>query len=588
MKLSKSEQKQYYVDYVLDAKKEAKDAEKDLRDKWEELWMVYQSRQDNTVKADWQSKTFAPKIFMQIEKSAGEIKRAVMQTRKLFKFEFDDFQYKMDVVKFQQQLADCEDSEQMGAIQKHIVETRRAMQMKREELALLEEKFKLDLKKTNLTNVYSLMVKSAFLLGIGVPKVLWSPKMKAAKFEHVDRMNTFISPEYHPFQQERPPYIIEYKRMPLARLKKLAKDASKAGAKGWDLKAIRDLEEDSSAAESKTKERERKGLSGSSKHKKEVEILEFWGDVIDKDDTDVEENLLLVIVNDKYLIRKQVNPFKHGKTPYPLAYPLPYPHRGQAGTSLSAPLITLQYAYNNVLNMWIDNLNFTVNKVFQYDATNLEDPKSLTNIYPGKKIQVNGDVDAIKEIAISNVGHEPRMAMESIDREMQEGSNVTEFVSGFPGSKSKTLGEVEIKTAQARGMFDVIARDLEENNLKVVLEMAYDLYEQFAGYPPREGYFSISVGGVSLQLLRQELIKQMQEVIAIALQSEELHAMTDIKDLWKKFLSLYNLDDVYIVPSGMSMNMRPEQTQAIAGKAEQDAKAAVSKMSPEQIKKMAG
>jgi len=64
--------------------------------------------------------------------------------------------------------------------------------------------------------------------------------------------------------------------------------------------------------------------------------------------------------------------------------------------------------------------------------------------------------------------------------------------------------------------------------------------------------------------------------------------MTDEADLWKKFLSIYNLSDVYIEPETMTEKITPEQQMAIQQKAEADAKREVAGMPEEQIVKMTG
>jgi hypothetical protein len=74
----------------------------------------------------------------------------------------------------------------------------------------------------------------------------------------------------------------------------------------------------------------------------------------------------------------------------------------------------------------------------------------------------------------------------------------------MPSQQSKTLGEVQLKTMESRGLFDTIARDLERNSIKPLLEMSYSLLVQFAGFPEIEGRYLFSVGGLSLLLMQKE------------------------------------------------------------------------------------
>jgi len=543
---------EYLVSYVKECKQEADDAAKPLRSVWRELWQAYQNKQDTTKKASWQSKAYAPKVWMQIERAAGEVKRAVVQTRKLFRMELDDYEDRERLQELQEELALTIDPNRMGTLQRRISELKKAIALRQDKLDVVERKFKRSLAAGNLTQVYSLVVKSAFLLGLGVIKVLWDAKRGRTKYEHVDTFNISISPDYRPFQDERPPYVIEYKRMKLARLLKLARDTNaEAGRQIYDMRQVRQITEDAIAQEQLAKERMRLGQGDRKSVGKDVEILEFWGDVISEE-----------VANGKYLIRVQKpQPFNHNLPPYVFTMPIPYPHRGQSGISLVQPQVRLNYTFNNILNMYVDNLNYSINKVFEYNPTDLQNPKALTAIYPGKKIPVTteGGKQAIREVLTTKLGRDPLYALELIDKIMQEGTSVTEFLSGWPGGKAKTLGEVELKTAQSRGMFDVIARDLEENSLRPILEMSYDLYAQ---------------------------VDRVTQILAMSLQSPDLRRLTEVKTLWRKLLSIYNLGDVFVEPDTTQERISPEQIEAVQRKAEADAKRDVARLTPEEIIKL--
>jgi hypothetical protein len=576
---------QFYIDYVLHRKKEADDAVEPIRKQWKELWQLYQNKQDFSRKQSWQSKCFIPKIFMLIEAISAEIKKAVIQPKKLFKFELDDSEEQNEISQINEQIIDLDAQEPQMAeilgeleIRKQKLEAR--IEVRRKRMAQRERAFKQELANSNLANVYSLMIKTAFLLGMGVPKVLWDSVKKRVKLENVDVFNHSIDPTFMPFQEDRPNYQIERQMMPLARLRKLAKN------KPYRRKEVKKLEDDVKKLETQAEENRRKGLGQHGRAIRQVEVLQFWGDVIHKDDDRIEENMMLMVANGKYLIRKHKNKYGHGLPPYIPTMPIPYPHRGNAGISLVQPMAKLQYAYNNIINMWLDNLNFTVNKAFTYDPNKLQSPKEMTAIYPGKKIAVNGE-NAVKEVQVTPLKRDSLMVLNQLDREIQEGTRVTESVSGMGSKKKKTLGEIELNTAQSKGLFEVIGRDLEQNSLKQVLEMSYDLYSQFKEWEEREGNYIFVVGGLSLIITQQQITERLGQVISMALGSP-LGELTDIKDLWQRLLTVYNLQDAYKEPQSHVQQLRPDQSQALQDKAEQDAKQTVANMPPEQIMKMTG
>jgi hypothetical protein len=450
----------------------------------------------------------------------------------------------------------------------------------------VEKKFKKTLAETNLSSAYSEMVKGAFLLGLGVIKVLWDDKEKTCTYENVDVQNFFVQPEFELSRRKRPKYIIEYKEYDLAELKKIAKDANAAGETVFDMAEINKIEEDWRKDKEREKAKAQRGMGEFTSVSKKIGILEFWGDIIDPEGDSIEENMLLMIANEKYLILNQPNPFAHKLPSYIFTIPLPYPHRGWAGISLVESSVKPIYTYNNILNMLVDNLNFIVNKIYEYNPNSLMDAQTITAMFPGKLLKKNTNEPVLKEVITTGAGIvESLKTLELLSREMQEGTFVTEFLMGMPG-KPKTLGEVELKTAESRGMFDVIARDLEEDSIKPLLEMSYDLYVQFADWPARKENYQISVGGITLLLMQREQTERLGQILMLALKDQQIAKRTDIDDLYRKMLSIYNLSDVYVEPGAsgaMTGQLTPEQQQMIESKAAADAKRDVGVMSQEQI-----
>jgi hypothetical protein len=575
------------VKYVEKCWKQHEDAMTHAHKTWKELWQLYQNKQDWSKKMGWQSKCFIPKIMMQVEKSAGEVKRAVLQTGKLFKFELNDDAESEQLQQLAERLSQAQDPDEMALIQQQVEQVKKSLDVRKSRMQMREKQFKRKLAQTEFVNVYSEMLKPCMLLGLGVPKLLWS---EGLKFEHVDAMNFAISPDYVPYQKARAPFMIERVEMDLAEFKSRARAGNKGGVRLWKTKVINKIEEDAKKLDRANDRRVRKGYGDYSDVNKRVELKYYWGDLVDKDDKKVKENQLIVVANGKYLARMHDNPFDHQNYPYIPTIPMVYPHRGTHGVSLVAPQVRIQYTLNNIVNMVMDNLNFSIMKMFEYNPNDLLNPNSMNTMYPGKTIPVNttGGQQAIREVVTSALKRDALYFYELIDRERQEGSAVTEFISGLPGKKSKTLGEVEQKTAESRGIFDTIGRDLEMNSLKPLLEMAYDLCAQFEGWEPRQGNYIFTVSGVTVMLQQRELSEKIGQALAMALQSPELGQMTDIADLWKQLLATHNLSDAYREPSSAGAKLDPQQAMAIDARASEDAKRAVAQMSPEEIERMAG
>ncbi|KKL61149.1 hypothetical protein LCGC14_2198220, partial [marine sediment metagenome] len=482
--------KQEEINYILTLRREADDATRDRRLAADELWTLYQNRQNYSRKKDWQSKIFVPKIFMSVEQATAIVKRAIMSPKRLFKIEPispDD-------------------------------------EVAKEKLKDVDRVLKRHLKESNFATSYAETMKEAFLVGVGVPKVLWEGGLR---FVNVPTSKFFRDPDWQAGSFEPPKYDIEEKEMDLSELKDMAKRINTdAGRSIYNMAEINKIKEDQRDIEHETEERIRRGISQHNKVDKRVVLTEFWGTLVDKKTNKVKKNQLRVVANQRLIIRSQDNPFEPQRSPYVPTTPIIYPHRGIWGISLVEPIVKMQYAYNNIINLGIDNLNFSVNKIFEYQPSNLVNPRSLTQLYPGKLVAKHSSAPAIQEVRTSGLGQDSFMVLDLLQSEMQKGTAITEFLLGTAG-KSKTATEAELKTAQAQGLFDTIARDIETNSLALIIQMSFDRLIQFGVIPEElRGKYKFDVGGLSLLLVRREQTERIQQVLGLALQSQTVAQMT--------------------------------------------------------------
>ena len=530
------------VEYILNLRQEAEDATKDRIEAAKELWSLFQNRQDYSKKKDWQSKVCVPKVYMAVIQAASMVKRAIMSPRKLFK---------LDTVH-----PDDEEAKSQ-----------------REEIELM---LKEHVRRSNFVDAYHETMVESFLVGRGITKVLWEGGLR---YINVDSAECFIDPDFQAGSGKSPKYIIERKEMDLAELRDMAKRINdESEGKPFNMAEINKIEDFSDTTENYERQM-RRDLSNYSSRDKRVKILEFWGDIVSKDGKSLKKNQLRVIANDKYVIRSQDNPFIHESAPYILTIPIIYPHRGVWGISLAEPVARLQYAYNNIMNLIIDNLNFSVNKVFETQDTNLINPRSLTQLYPGKIVHKHTSAPALTEVRTSGVSQDVFYTLGIAESEIQKGTAVTEFLLGTAG-KTKTATEAELKTSQAQGLFDTIARDIEQNSLAPLMEMTFDLLVQFANITPAlRNRYKLNVGGLSLLLAKRDQMSSIAQTLQLALQSQTIASMTDIKELYQKYLNFHNLEDVFTKGQGPNL----DQQQQLQQQAREQAEKEVQGMSEEEI-----
>ena len=536
------------VQYILNCREEARDATKGRRDAWKELWTLFQNRQDTSKKKDWQARCFIPKLSMTIIQAAAMVKRAVISTRKLFKLTPKD----------------RNDKEAIGALRE------------------AEDALKREIEESNFADVYGEMMVEAFLLGLGLPKVIW--KNGGLNYSNVDILKAYIHPAYEPHHAEPPKYILEEAMMDYAEVRRMAQKINKESRRQiFKMREINQIESDFENSEEATDERLRRGLSDHTKIDRKIGLIYYWGDIVSEDNKTVKKNQLIFLANDKHIVRWQDNPFIHGKPPYVPTVPLVYPHRGVAGIGLAEPIVSLQYTYNNVTNMIVDNLNFTVNKIFEVQPTNLLNQKNITEVYPGKIINKHTSTPAMEEVRTSSLGVDAFNTLELLNQEIQKGTAVTEFLMGWAG-KHKTATEAELKTNQAQGLFDVIARDIEANSLQPLIEMSFDLMCQFGDLPIElMGRYDFKVGGLSLLLVQREQKQNISEALGAAIKVPQLYQMTNVPDLYKRHLDVLGLQDVFVDPrDNKGKPPTDEQAMETQQRAAEDAKNAVANMSPEE------
>jgi hypothetical protein len=235
--------------------------------------------------------------------------------------------------------------------------------------------------------------------------------------------------------------------------------------------------------------------------------------------------------------------------------------------------------------MMLDNLNFTVNKVFEVNTASVLNAVTLTEIYPGKLIHKNGSNPALNQVETTQIGQDSFLMLQFLENEIQRGTAVTEFVMGLSGT-AKTATEAQLKTSQAQGIFDVIARNIEVHSLRPLLTMAMDVLIQYGIIPAEvKERYNINVGGLTLILQRQEQIQQIQGILGMAMQVPSIGKMTNVPMLYKKLLSLYNLADTYQEEANIQAPTT-EQMDSIRQKAMEDADKYVGSITPEQMAQM--
>ncbi len=213
----------------------------------------------------------------------------------------------------------------------------------------------------------------------------------------------------------------------------------------------------------RSRERKKRGLvDHTNRFRPQIFVREFWGGVLDHNGEMVYPKVRYTIANRTIISRPQ--PVKFPRIKWPIHQFSALPHlRNFHGYSLIEGMLKMWKFRCNVLSMCADKLSFVLNGGYELDDSKMINPadKELypgctKNLKPGQRgaynlIPTDKDFLPVTETIMNMTGNL-----------FQNGVFVTELLKGENGSRNDiTLGEVEIKTQQAMGVFEGIGHDVE-------------------------------------------------------------------------------------------------------------------------------
>ena len=73
--------------------------------------------------------------------------------------------------------------------------------------------------------------------------------------------------------------------------------------------------------------------------------------------------------------------------------------------------------------------------------------------------------------------------------------------------------------------------------------------------------YQFNVGGLSLLLLQKQQVEYLVQALSLALANQQLSQWTDVKDLWERLLSIWNLDEAHREEEPEQMMMQQQMPQ---------------------------
>lgn len=218
--------------------------------------------------------------------------------------------------------------------------------------------------------------------------------------------------------------------------------------------------------------------------RREVEVAELWGTLLDQDGAVIAENIVTTIVNDQYIVRKPTkNPYWHGQPPFVSAalVRVPFSTWHRALFDFAADL---NVALNEIANLMLDGGIASVWGIRQIRTEWLEDPKQASQGVPqGVTLKIKADVPvggkAMETVTSGDVPGDAFNIFGMFDQEFNVSAMTSELKLGaFPKKQALATEIIEASQGQA-GTIDGVVRDIEDTFMEKVLRFAWLTCLQF-------------------------------------------------------------------------------------------------------------
>lgn len=509
---------------------------------WDKMWQLYNNQYDFSQKAPWQSKMFTTKFNASIKTFLTIIKRAVLGTKKFFSVQG------------------------IGA------------ESKQKQLNV-ERLLEYWITKTNFRHEFTKSIIAGILSNLCILKCYWND---GVQIECCDPYYVTLDPT------GRNKFIIHQIKLDYYDVKKLAEKGV------YDINEVNKIQEDYVRQELEYKDRLRRKEVEVSRpsFRKEVEIMEYYGDVFDEYGNVILENVIVTIANEDYILRVVPNPYPI--RPFfiaPLVYkPFSVYHKNFYEDVVNSGLVE---EMSRVLNGIIDGHLFSIAKAFEINIDVVYDPEELkSGIAPGKVFKRIGGMpeQMIKEINIGNISQQNLAVYEILSREFQNATAITEFIMGLPTSRGRpTATEVMYKSQQSINTIQDIASDLENYLIEPLFEFIFDLvmkyqtdfsdaelqeflgdhidyntdYEVFKNKYLR-GYYKFKVNGLSSTLLRSQIVEKISLLLQILQVNPNWLQRINFEQLLYKVMEGLDLDPTEIlIPAKQEQATMPNIQQPV-------------------------
>jgi hypothetical protein len=422
-----------FVDYCIECARESRDSRRDILDAQSLLWDAYQNIMDFGDKEDWQSRVIIPKPFTAVERAVAIIGKAFKNPNYITAegVEIND----MD-------------------ISEHV----------KEGLAFWCSPQKIDFPR-KFTNA------SRMAMAVGLSLEMIPRWENGLLMDWTEPWKICRDPDALPGESQSGMYWIHEEWIDKWKIDEGGKDGYYINTdqvkEGGTTTRIEDTKEEI--------ERRKKMWWERNTFRKAVLVREFNGVILDRKGNLLLPNAKYTIACDTLIRKPTAIHFVNLKWPGISFSPIPHILRYD-GRGLIEGVFDIWKMLNKMLSLTMDDFSWVVNRMREVVPELFLDPTDL-DMYPGKDIYRSADQlnqPVVRDLLTTSSIDKILAVAQYTGTQIDNNDFISDFVAGLPGTRSNiTKGEVEIKTEQNMGIFDLIGSETESGAVNV----AYSLFE---------------------------------------------------------------------------------------------------------------
>jgi hypothetical protein len=554
---------------LLDYKNVAKEArETGLSDRdtqWEANIDAYWSRYETKDKAEWQAQETLPEIQNNVDRFAASVRSALMSRADWYSI--------------------SDPLDRKGVLMEHVKSF--------VDLLLEESATNTTGQPINFEHTFGQVLKSGALMAMA-GGVTWDERSRRVKVSAIDPRELYFDPT------GRGRFRIRTYEMDWDELLELAQAEDDAGNEVYDVDAIMGLEPGADEEGRDDKAR----IAGTETvdegtGRKPVVIDEFLCDVINRDGELVARNQLIMVANEREIIRgMEPNPFWHGRDWIIYAPPIGVPF-SVYGRSFVEGFRQLVNTFIEMTNLILDAAFVDALRMFMIYPDALEDPSEANDWWPGKTFVADEDwppgQDFVKSIESGRLGTGSVSVWQALQAMIRDAASQNELSMGqIPPKGDITATEITSVDVHQSELVRAIAKDTEDLWLSPALELVWmtglqhfdpeqdtglasELGPQVSAMlvSQREGFrrrrFKFQAYGITAAIKRNEQLRNLMSILGVLSQNELMTASFlkrfSIDRLLEQILVLAGIEITKIEKTDIEKKVEAQQQEALAAPA---------------------